>query len=88
MTATPAPPADKKNAPAGTVYVVLAQTSLQGGEQWIEIATETARSAKAAIRQALAGANEAGTFVAVPAKSWQPQKASPQTVTTLKLENA
>lgn len=86
MTAPPTSPkpAEKKEA-GGTEYMILGKRD-DGG--WVEFSKQTARSAKAAIRQALEGNHDGGTYVAVPAKSWQPQKASPQTVTTLKLESA
>jgi hypothetical protein len=55
----------------------------------------TARSAEAAIRYAEKAQTfiaqqdgEAVTFVAIPARSWKPIKVTPQTVTTLKLEEA
>lgn len=69
-----------------TEYVILERDDPDG--VWSEFARETARSADAAIKVALAGNTDGGTFVAVTVRSWKPVKVTPQTVTTLKLEEA
>ena len=86
MTA-PATPAEKNT---GTEYIVLRKSPQVN--TWAEHAKTNARSAEAAIRDTVS-ANEtdsggAGTYVAIPARSWNPVAANVQTVTTLKLESA
>lgn len=53
---------------------------------WSETGKSVASSsARAAVRSALSGANGSeGTFVAIPARSWQPLTATKETKLTLK----
>ena len=81
---TPAPaPADAAKDQAATEYVILSKT----GQSWVEQATVTARSAKAAVREWLdQGADKPeGVYVAVPARSWQPITVKTETQTKIKL---
>ena len=76
---------------AGTEYVVLVRidTAPETAVNWREVGKVTARDRNAAIEKyATTNGNEAGTFQAVTAKFWKPVKVTPQTVTTLKLEEA
>jgi len=53
-----------------TEYLLLEKTK---DDAWTVAGKKEAASARAAIRAALAGENgTAGTFVAIPARSWQP----------------
>lgn len=81
-TAPPAPePAAEKQS---TVYLVLTQAAENG--PWTAISTYTAASAKAAVSLAVKDKDaKAGTFVAVPARSWQPLTLSVETETKVKL---
>jgi hypothetical protein len=77
----------------GTEYVILERIAGQDASSaiftgWSEFARETARSAEAAIKQALEGNAGGGTYVAISARSFKPFTVTPQTVTTLKLEEA
>lgn len=77
---------DAKSDP-GTEYVILERMDGRP-DAWREFARETARSAETAIKQALEGNTDGGTFVAVSARSFKPITVTPLTVTTLKLEEA
>ncbi len=71
----------------GTDYVIL--ELLPGPDNtWAEFARETARTDHAAIKQALEGNTDGGTYVAIPARSFKPVKVTPHTSTVLKLEEA
>jgi hypothetical protein len=96
--AATAPQADTKDATeAGTEYVIL---TLDESGMWDRNAKDyarnvTARSAEQAVRKHVelraakqGGVIREGTFVAIPAKSWKRITVTPQTVTTLKLEEA
>lgn len=73
----------------GTEYVILERlTNTTGGVSWREFARETGRSADSALKTSLEGNEDGGTFIAIPARSWKPVKVTPETVTTLKLEEA
>lgn len=95
MTTPTAPVTSSGTAPvkatvtetAGTEYVILERAG-NGSKEWAEFARETARSAEAAIKAALEGNTDGGTFIAVSARSFKPYTVTPQTVTTLKLEEA
>jgi hypothetical protein len=75
-----------------TEYVVLRSNSSPGSEgRWDRVNVITARSADQAVREVvgkLAEADQSGTFVAIPARSFKPVTVRTQTVTTLKLEEA
>ena len=65
-----------------TEYLLLEQT--KDGDWHVGHKYE-ASSARAAVRAALSGANGSeGTFVAIPARSWQPLTATKETKLTLK----
>jgi hypothetical protein len=75
----------------GTDYVILEQigdAAHPPATDWAEFARETARSDSQAIRRALEGNTDGGTFVAIPARSFKPVKVTAETKTTLKLEEA
>jgi hypothetical protein len=83
------PPADKPAkpapAPATTEFVVLFQQAppLEGAPaSWSEVGRFNTRDKETAYRQAMQqlGVGE-GEFVAVPARSWQPQKARTEQTT-------
>lgn len=78
------PPATTPNAEPATMteYLVL----VGDRDLWKQVAAVRARSATAAIRDhiALSGATE-GTYVAVPARSWQPVTVKVETQTKLVL---
>lgn len=67
-------------------YVILEREAVPTDQGWREFARETAHSAETAIRNALEGNTDGGTFVAIPARSWRPITVRALTVTTLKLE--
>jgi hypothetical protein len=70
----------------GTEYVILIDDT---GNHWIKVGTATARNSDDAILKFSADhGNQAGKFVAIPTKRWNPKTITPQTVTTLKLEEA
>jgi hypothetical protein len=70
----------------GVEYVVFER---RDDELWRNVGKVTARAITEAIdKYATANGNTGGTFAAVPASRWKPVKATPQTVTTLKLEAA
>ncbi len=82
-----------------TTYIVLRRTNQIGGPQedptvpawtWaIENSNVPAPSAEAAIRLACkTDDTPAGTYVAVPARSWKPVTVQAVQTTTLKLEEA
>lgn len=82
---------------AGTEYVILAEAAATNQNTaptvkpgtWVKVATATARDAKTAIENhAAANDNKPGTFVAIAASKWKPIRVTPETVTTLKLEDA
>ena len=74
----------KATVSEGTEYVILERS----GTTWSQVANVTARTAVLAIREAIAGDMSGGTFVAIPERSWKPVMVTPETVTTLKLEEA
>jgi hypothetical protein len=78
--------AEKENPP--TIYVVLGRRT----NGWSEEGRMEAASAAVAIRKILAGntstATELATFVAVPARSWQPVTVKTEQKTITKLEPA
>jgi hypothetical protein len=88
---------DPTPSTVGTEYVIL---TLDESGMWDRNAKDyahnvTARSAEQAVRKHVelraeksAGVIREGTFVAIPAKSWKRITVTPQTVTTLKLEEA
>lgn len=67
--------------PALTEYVLLERDA---SSFWSYTTTVEARSAEAAIRSIEA----AGTYVAVPARSWKPVTVKAETTTVLRLEEA
>lgn len=81
---------------AQTAYVILRREpgDAHANGPWREDGPhQTARSAKQAIRQALELRNESGvqpfgTYLAIPARSWQPVTVTVQTQTVLKLQEA
>lgn len=81
--------AEKKPA-AQTEYLVFKQ-EMAGDAQhgsWHRVQAVTSASASSAIRACvskLAAADQAGTFVAVPARSWKPPKVAPKTTVQLEL---
>lgn len=94
---TPAAPAAIKTSANLTEYVILTKLSTKdidltafspGGswstdDIWAYVKTVKARSANEAVKQAV---NEtAGTFMAIPKRSWQPVKVTVETKTTIKL---
>jgi len=71
----------------GTEYLVFKKA----GDGWDPVNTVTARSADQAVRDVaakLADKDQAGTFVAIPSRSFKPVTVKKETVTTLKLEEA
>ena len=67
-----------KETRMATEYVLLEKTG--DGDWALSTKTYKATSAKAAIRQALAGENgTAGVFVAIPHRSWQPVEVKVET---------
>lgn len=86
----PAPAPAPVEAPALTPYVVLKKEDSGGG--WL-VAKErvTCRNAEVAIREVaekLGADEQAGTYLAIPVRSWNPVKVAPKTVTTLEMEAA
>jgi hypothetical protein len=69
-----------------TEYVVL-ELIVGASEGWSGFARESARDGNAAIKAALEGNTDGGTFVAIPARSWKPVKVTPKVETTLVLED-
>lgn len=70
-----------------TSYKILRANGLA----WIEVQSVTATSTTAAVRACvskLAEKDQAGTFVAVPARSWRPVTVQPQTSIRLELTQA
>ena len=69
-----------------TAYIILEKTE----EGWKEIGSMEARSARSAIRERIDGAGQSsaykgkGSYVAVPARSWQPVSVEVETKTQLK----
>ena len=69
-----------------TEYVILKQDS----SAWTHIGTASAHSARSAIRERLEGSQQSseyqgdGTYVAVPARSWQEQVVKTETKTQLR----
>lgn len=81
------PAATTTTAPAPTEYVVM---RLDGGT-WREIARVPGRDSYAAVRAAVQKLDEdmlAGTYLAVPVRSWKPVKVTPQVETTLIIQDA
>jgi hypothetical protein len=64
-----------------TTYLVLTKDD---SGMWMEEDTVEAVSADTAIR-AIAGLNNGGTFVAVPARSWKPRKVTVESTPRVKL---
>lgn len=84
----PAPPPAAEAPTVLTPYLILKHTIDNG---WETVQEKTARNATAAIRavvEKLTEADQAGTYVACPMKSWNPVKVAPKTVTTLEMESA
>ena len=83
MNAAPTPTPESKAAE--TTYVILRQG--EGESTWHMVnRTALSGSSQAAIRSVvakLAAADQAGTFVAVPSRSWKPVKVSTKTETTV-----
>lgn len=70
-----------------TRYVVLEHNDEK--QSWSEVAVVSARSALAALRDAVAGDGSVdGTFVAVPSRSWNPVAVRAEKTVTLKFEEA
>lgn len=67
-----------------TEYVVLGLIEHEDGDGWFEHARVEERSAQAAVRSALDGIQEDGTYVAVPARSWKPVTVKVETKTALR----
>ena len=68
-----------------TSYVVL---TLNDQAQWKELATVDAHSSKEALHKAyMAEPHDCRSIVAVPARSWQPQKIRTETKTRVVLES-
>lgn len=91
-TAEPTPePEDTEKVEQATDYMILTKSEpdAEGKESnlWEVSAKVTARSAKAAIRSWIdQGPDEPkGTYVAVPARSWQPVTVSTETQKKIKL---
>lgn len=88
---TPAP--EEEKVEQSTAYVILGELEAEPQEgdanrsTWYVLATVNGRSAKAAIRSWLdQGPDEPkGTYVAVPARSWQPITVSTETQKRIKL---
>lgn len=77
--------AEKKPA-AQTEYRVLKQDDVVGG--WAEVQIVKAASASGALRACISKldlADQPGTFVAVPARSWKPTRVAPKTTVQLEL---
>lgn len=75
-------------AAATTIYVVLKEGPVGA---WKDIATVKARDGNSAIRATIAGLDEtdqAGTFVAVPSRSWKPVRVSAKVERTIVVEDA
>jgi len=73
----------------GTEYVIV--TFNEDSDEWAEHGDHVkATSPAGAIRKHLGNfpGHPGGTYIAIPARSWKPVKVTPQTVTTLKLEEA
>jgi hypothetical protein len=83
----PTPPPTPEAEPAAkqsTVYLVLSKDADK--DWWIVVSTYTAASSKAAIAAAVKDKDaKAGTFVAVPARSWQPLTLKVETATKVTL---
>jgi hypothetical protein len=71
----------------GTEYIVCRLIDATNLER---IGTATAKTTNAAIREVVASepGDGSGSYIAIPVRSWKPVKVTPQTVTTLKLEEA
>lgn len=93
--------AEKKNDTLPTLYVVFRALEAKGpagaindgvpANSWTKVASVPATSATSAIRAVVSNLNEkaqAGTFVAVPARSWKPVTVQPQTTIRLELTEA
>ena len=79
----PEPKPEQKKA-ATTDYLILSRAAVGG--PWTEQKTVSASSAKAAVRGWLAGSTDPdGTYVAVPARSWQPVTVKTETQTKITL---
>lgn len=81
-------PASAADTPSLTPYVVVRKT----GQSWDVIKDRvTCRNGEIAIREVvegLADVDQAGVYIAIPARSWNPVKITPKTVTTLEIEAA
>lgn len=81
------------DALTATKYVVLRQEMAGDPARgsWHEVTSAAASSAEGAIRAVvgkLTEKDQAGTFVAVPARSWKPVTVNPQTTIRLELTEA
>lgn len=88
-TAPPGAPTHAQAKKTSGGYVVLAQESPSiENPRWKVVATiPAAKSANEAIKtHASQGVGTAGTFVAVPARSWQPVTTVPTVVTTVSVK--
>lgn len=73
-----------KKSGAATEYLILSKSA--GSSTWTEQKTVEASSAKAAVRKFLGEAsNPDGTYVAVPARSWQPVTVKTEQTTKITL---
>lgn len=84
MTA-PAPAAPTKKTADLTTYVVLRKND---DGTYTFASNQKARTTKNAIKAEHGDKTNAETYVAIPASSFTPLTVTPQTVTTLKLEQA
>lgn len=82
--------AEKKTA-TPTEYIVLRELRTGTTTSWQRIQSAKATSASAAIRAVvgkLSQNDQAGSFVAVPVRSWRPVTVQPQTTIRLELTEA
>lgn len=83
--------AAEKKAATPTLYIVFKQgphVEAEGSGGWFEGVSLEASSATAAIRSVvskLSDKEQAGVFVAVPARSWKPTRVAPKTTVQLEL---
>ena len=84
-TAPTPPTAPEKPKTPPTKYVVLEQHVNNSEQFWTASGIYEARSARAAVAMHVANtAVEGGTFIAVPARSWEPIVVKTETQTRLK----
>lgn len=80
QVSAPSQPPPQTKVAAATEYLILSKTT----NSWAEQTTVHASSAKAAVRGWLAGSTDPdGTYVAVPARSWQPVIVKTETQTKI-----